>query len=440
MKKLKYLIILLLLTLLINIAVAMPSETGINVSNRNAQEKIVGRVVDVNEAPLAWKNSIGINHLTYFTLRVVDVETTSSGIKKGNLIKLVGEYYIQSGEGGLGISQRNLHKDDLIKVYANATSLRVENVDTIYMPVLGAYSIRLPDYEIPPGLPDQTAVEMGNNNSEEIIIGSPLVEGSSSEMEFIVGDMPEDALEQVYRDVSPEIAATWTLNKTDGIHRMPDVLIQNTSAIEPKWRNLTMLLYFNLKVGKVEKTSSGIKCGDTIKVVYIGYTYNNFGKEFYRLVNIKGEKALKIYANATSIRNNEGEIFYMPVFGGDSAIPIEEIPQTVASVSGRVTDFEQNPVDNASLTFKINYQDIISKTNESGEYVIKNIDIGCGQPSGVKIEADKHETEFENISLKEGMNEIDFILTPEKQSAAGFEVLSGMMAFFIVLRMKNMKK
>ncbi len=440
MKKMKYFIILLsLLTLLINVAFGMPPQVGINEINRNAQEKILGRVVDVEEAPLAWKNAIGTDHLTYFTLRVASVETTSSAIKKGDLIKFVGEYYVEPIVGGIGVSIQNLHKDDLVKMYANATLLRDETGNIVYMPVFGGYSICPPDYEIPPGPPNLTSIGIGNNNAEEIILGRPLVEGSSSEMETIVGDMPKDALEQAHGDIPMEIVATWTLNKTEGIHRMPDTFLQNISAIEPKWRNLTMLLYFNLKVEKVEKTSSGIKCGDTIKIAYIGYTYNNFGKEFYRLINIKGKNALKIYANTTSIRNNEGEIFYMPIFGGDSIVPLEDIPQAIASVSGRVTDLERKSVDNATLTFRINNENMLTKTAQDGRYFLEKIGIGCAEQFSLKIEADKYEPQIKNISVKEGMNEINFILTPQKRAVAGFEVSIGMVTVFIVYILKYKK-
>lgn len=440
MKKMKYLIILLsLLTLLINVAIGMPPQVGINESNRNAQEKIVGRVVDVEEAPLAWKNAIRTDHLTYFTLRVVSIETTSSAIKKGDLIKFVGEYYVEPVQGMIGVGIQNIHKDDLIKVYANATLLRDETGNIVYMPVFGGSSIRPPDYEIPPSPPNQTSVEIGNNNAEEIILGRALVEGSSSEMETIVGDMPKDTLEQAYGNIPSEVVDAWTLNKTEGIHRMPDTFLQNISAIEPKWRNLTMILYFNLKVEKVEKTSSGIKCGDTIKIAYIGYTYNNWGNEFYKLVNIKGKNALKIYANATSIHNNEGEIFYMPIFEDDSITPLEDIPQTIASISGRVADLERKSVDNATLAFKINNEDMLTKTGQDGRYFLEKIGIGCAEQFSVKIEADKYETQIKNINLKEGMNENNFTLTPEKKAVTGFEVSIDMVTLFIVYILKYKK-
>jgi hypothetical protein len=148
-----------LLTLLINVAMGMPPQVGINESNRNAQEKIVGRVVDIGDAPLDWKNALGKNHLTYFTLRAVSIEATSSGIKKCDLIKLVGEYYVEPVQGMIGIGTQNIHKDDLIKVYANATLLRDEKGSIIYMPVFGGYSIRPTDYDIPPGPPNLTTVE-----------------------------------------------------------------------------------------------------------------------------------------------------------------------------------------------------------------------------------------------------------------------------------------
>lgn len=435
----KYSIILLSIILLIGIVAGMPPQTGINVTNRNAQEKIAGRVVDVNEAPVAWKNILGKDHLTYFTLRVVNVEATSSGIKKDNLIKLVGEYYIEPGADGIGISRQNLHKDDLIKVYANATLLRDEKGELVYMPVSGGYSIRPHDYEIPPAPPNQTTIEIGNKNSEEIIIGRPLVKGLSSEIETIVGDMPSDPLEQIHGDISQEIIAAWTLNKTEGIHRMPDTFLENISAIEPKWRNLTMLLYFNLKVEKVEKTSSGIKCGDIIKIAYIGYTYNNWGNEFYKLVNIKGKNALKIYANATSIRDNEGELFYMPIFGGDSIISQADIPQMTASIGGNVTDFEHKPVNNARLIFKINNEDIALKTDQNGRFALNNVEIGCVREFNVKIEADMYEPQVKNIIVKEGKNDVDFILTSKKQPVAGFEVVLGIAGVLAVWWRLNTK-
>lgn len=460
MKKMKYLIILLsLLTLLINVAMGMPPQVGINESNRNAQEKILGRVVDVEEAPLAWKNAIGTDHLTYFTLRIASVETTSSAIKKGDLIKFVSEYYVEPVVDMIGVSIQNLHKEEMVKVYANATLLRDEKGELIYMPVFGGYSIRPPDYEIPPGPPNQTIVERGNNNAEDIIIGVPLVDDPDvnisgmpissvtdpkqmrREIElYDVGDMPSDPLEQIHGNVSQEIINTWTLNKTDGIHRMPDAFLQNINVIEPKWQNLLMLLYFNLKVEKVEKTSSGIKCGDTIKIAYMGYTYNNFGKEFYRLVNVKGKKVIKVYANATSIRNNEGELYYMPVFGGDSINSLVDIPQTIASISGKVTDSRQKPVSNATLIFNLNERDITSKTDENGKYIIKNITDICEKQFSVKVEADKYETQAKNISVKEGSNEVDFILMPKEESVNGFEISIGMIVVFMVSYIIKSKK
>ena len=74
------------------------------------------------------------------------------------------------------------------------------------------------------------------------------------------------------------------------------------------------LKYFNLKIKEIQKTTSGLKVGDIIKIVFVQYGTEAGIAVGTTSVKVKIFQKIKIYANAANLGNN----IFEPVIDGCS--------------------------------------------------------------------------------------------------------------------------
>ena len=135
---------LLLTGVLICSQTALAARNPVDVweANSTAEEVLTGEVIEVNSAPSDW----GFDE--YFTLQVRTISKTTADLAWGDIIRIPFiDHGQEKGEIYIGPAYVTVEKGDVIKVYANSTTI-ID--DDIFELAISGDSVEILDYKVFP--------------------------------------------------------------------------------------------------------------------------------------------------------------------------------------------------------------------------------------------------------------------------------------------------
>ncbi|MBL7196774.1 MAG: hypothetical protein ISS47_01600 [Candidatus Omnitrophica bacterium] len=115
---------------------AVPPTELIQERNLNAEEVLIGIVLDIYNAPSDWVlGTYESGKLKYFTLGIKQVLKTTHNLKGGDIVKVVFRDF--GGLMPLGPAPVRVNKRELIKIYANMITLG----ENVLKPAIAGHSI-----------------------------------------------------------------------------------------------------------------------------------------------------------------------------------------------------------------------------------------------------------------------------------------------------------
>lgn len=135
-------IIVVAVLLISGLAFAIPPES-VKKDNWQAKEILIGKVMEINEAPDEWKQGgsyPGRVRPMYFVLKVEHVVKSSLNVKIGDMLKIYFLYHPptpRKEEIYMGPAPVRVEKDKLVIVYANPSKLGTD----VLIPRMAGHSV-----------------------------------------------------------------------------------------------------------------------------------------------------------------------------------------------------------------------------------------------------------------------------------------------------------